>query len=312
MAEPKIEDQGGSSADNSAEENTGGRAFGEVAVREDVVEENVDEKASGSTENEEQEDKSDSTDGKSEDKKTDDVVLTEKGTKLDPDPLSAAHQQLANEKRVRSQMEQVLASPELLAKFMEDQYGIKVPDGSKESTEETPIKEYKAEDFENLDDVAKVVNGLQRNFAEKTKAYETQIKQLNTAVQSLLAGGREQQLAGTMEKDVASLQREPELDPKSSDFIEGLEKDIAEQYHKLDFDENTGRYRGNYSLKEIGDRMIAVARKARAKGSLQAQTIVKNKSEGKVTTSPKVEDDVDEEKSNPADSIAAGISKLFG
>jgi hypothetical protein len=110
---------------------------------------------------------------------------------------------------------------------------------------------------------------------------------------------------------VASLQTEPELNPKSPDFIPGLEEDIAEQYQSLDFDEATGTYRGTHSIKAIGDRLISVARKARQKGSLDAQTIVKKKSEGAVRTSPTVTEDTGADKIAPGDSIAAGISKMF-
>lgn len=316
MAELKNENQAGDGSESTGSE----RSFGEVQEREVPTDESTDAEAS----QEETTDEGESTETGDESGETgesteegDKPTLTEKGTKLDPNPESAAHQLLANEKRVRGQMEQVLANPDLLAKFMEDQYGVKVTlpskDGEKtETTTEDPFsKEYKAEDLENLDDVANVINGIQKTFGEKVKGYETKIQQLETAVSSLLQGGQAQHLATKMSEEVGSLRAEPELDPNSSDFIEGLEQDIAEEYHKLDFDTKTGRYRGNYSLKDVGDRMISVARKASKKGSTRAQTIVKDKTEGKVTTSPKVTDAGGEEDSNPSNSIAAGISKLF-
>src|SRR5690606_18792007 len=43
--------------------------------------------------------------------------LTEKGTKLDPNPLSAAHQELANERRKLAQYQQVLSNPEMLKRY---------------------------------------------------------------------------------------------------------------------------------------------------------------------------------------------------
>ncbi len=314
MAENKIENQG--SGDASVSNESTGRSFGEVVEREDSVANNVvaDQGEETQSDGEQGEAKVEDTESKGDETTNEEEPkLTEKGTKLDPDPLSAAHQQLANEKRIRSQMEQVLANPELLAKFMEDQYGVKVPaSGAKaEETGDNAPKTYKAEDFENLEDVANVVNTLQSSFEQKVQTYETQIKQLNTAVASLLQGGNAERLASKTESDVNGLRSQPELDPKSPEFIDGLESDIAQEYHKLDFDEKTQSYRGNYSIKDIGDRLISVARKARAKGSLQAQTIVKDKSEGKVVTTPKVTDEGTEEKADPASSIAQGINKLF-
>jgi len=47
--------------------------------------------------------------------------LTEKGTKLDSDPLTAAHQELANERKLRGQYETVLKSPELLRRLHKKQ-----------------------------------------------------------------------------------------------------------------------------------------------------------------------------------------------
>jgi hypothetical protein len=318
MAENENNNQG--SGDASISNQPTGRSFGEIVEREDVVANNADENQGDESQTDDKqgepkaqeteanaEAKADETKGEEEPK------LTEKGTKLDPDPLSAAHQQLANEKRIRGQMEQVLASPELLAKFMEEQYGVKVPASTAKAEDkgESAPRTYKAEDFENLEDVANVVNTLQSSFEQKVQTYETQIKQLNTAVQSLLQGGNAERIASKTESDVNGLRSQPELDPKSSDFIDGLESDIAQEYHRLDFDEKTQMYRGNHSIKEIGDRLISIARKARAKGSLQAQTIVKDKSEGKVVTTPKVSDEGDAEKADPASSIAQGINKLF-
>lgn len=289
-----VSDTGSSASDDSS--------FGVVTPREATVDSTIEpEKVATVTEVEAKEEapKEQIQEAPTEEK----VVLTEKGTKLDPNPLSAVHQQLANEKAKARQMEQILTNPDLLAQYMKTRFP--------EPVKEQEVKTYKPEDFQNIDDVAKVVNELQNGFATKSKTYEEKIQQLSTAVQNLLQGGQAARLANTMSEDVASLRSKPELDPKSSDFIEGLEDDIASMYHKLDFDEQTGTFKGNYSLREIGERMISAAQKARKNGSLKAQTIVKDKSEGKIVTSPKVKEETSTDNLSAGDSIAAGISKLF-
>lgn len=299
--------------------NSGG--FGEVTEREtdqstdqstqDVqTEESVDSQETTGTEETEETQTSQGTED-TEAQTDNQTQLTEKGTKLDPNPESAVHQQLANEKRVRSQMEQVLGNPQLLAKYMETQYGIKIPTNEGTQTQETQSKKYTAEDFENIGDVAETVNKIQDEFSNKINSVVEENKNLKKAVSDMVFNGRVTQIAQTMEKDVNTLRNIPELNPSNPAYIEGLEDEIAGMYHQLDFDEQTGMFRGAFSLKEIGDKMISAARKARAKGSLQAQTIVKDKIQGQVRTTSKANDTVDTDKMKPGDSIAAGIAKMF-
>jgi hypothetical protein len=307
MAELNNQDQGGDAAET--------RDFGEViSTVEETTPEETQEKASAeqSTAAETETESSETEKSETEDK----AELSEKGTKLDPNPLSRAHQELANEKRLRTQMEQVLASPKLLAQFMEEQYGIKAPVTTEPKGQDAPqtpdVKEFKAEDLESLDDVAVVLNTLQKGFAEKTQSYESEIKALKSQVEQLTQGGRDLQVANKLAEEVSGLKKEPELDSESPDFVEGLEQKIAEQYYKLDFDVNTGRFRGNYSLDEIARNFLEAVRMGKTKGSIKAQTVVKDKTSGKVVTSPKVDDTGgDEENLSAQASIAQGVSKLF-
>lgn len=249
------------------------------------------------------------TETKVEETKPGESQLTEKGTKLDPNPQSAVHQQLANERKIRQQMETVLKNPELLSRFMKEQYGGKLPVTEQPAT--PAIKEYKAEDFENLEDVAKTINGLQQSFLETKKTYEEKIATLSKTVSELTGNAKQTQVAGTINRDVSELQGIKELDPKSPEFIEGLEEKIVNLYNELDFDEESQTYRGNYSIAKLGKVIVDAARIARSKGSQQAQTVVKDKSEGRVKTSDKVETEVDSSQMSASDSIAAGISKMF-
>lgn len=302
------EAQGGDAQDGS---------FGEVATREDVA--TQDDQGAGTGETQDQGTGADDTGNQGGDgqdaQATDTGVgkpeLTEKGTKLDPNPQSAVHQELANAKRDKANMEAVLGDPEKLARFMEVQYGIKaqVPAKAGEAAPNAP-KVYTAADFETLDNVAEVVNGLQQKFSDELTTVKTENEQLKKQVGGLLMGGRAQQIYTASSEGAAALKSEPELDPKSPSYIPGLEEDIVAEYQKLDFDEVNGTYRGTHTLKEVGDRVIAIARKSRAKGSQDAQTVIKDRSAGKVRTSPGVTEKDGGDTLPPESSIAEGIRKL--
>jgi hypothetical protein len=325
-------DNDGENSEKS-EEQSEERGFGEVAERElpedddeGSKDEQIDEESDDIKENESEQpddqerkegDKGDQKDESQESKQK----LTEKGTKLDPDPKSAVHQQLANQTRIRDQMERVLADPVKIARFVKEQYGIDMPtsrkaegdqgDSKDKQTEVPTTKKWTAKDFESLEDVADKFNQLQEGFSKQLSEKDAKIEKLNKQVAGVLEGGRLGQIADQTESDVRFLRSVPELNPKSPDFIEGLEGKISRQYRKLDFDEKTGQFKGQYSIKEIAEDILDVARDARKSGSKRAQTIVKDKTGGIVKTSPAVDDKADRDTLPPAQSIAAGVAKMF-
>lgn len=319
---------------NSGGESTEDRGFGEVAEREipqdannsedTQDEQQVENKAGESSENgsEQTDNQEGSEDGKQEEGTENDSQepgKTEKGTKIDPNPKSAIHQQFANERRAREQRDQVLGDPKLLARFVKDQYGIDMPiPGAQPQGEQTQTtvpsasKKWTAKDFESLDDVADKFNSLQEQFTTEISKRDEEIKKLNGHLGGLSERGRILGIADTIESDVTSLRSIAELNPKSADFIPGLEDEIGALYHKLDFDENSGMYRGNYSMREIGEAIINTARTAKKAGSKQAQTIVRDKTGGKVRTTPGQTGTVNTDNMSASKSIATGIAKMFG
>jgi hypothetical protein len=308
------------------------RGFGEVEERElpeneteDTQDEQLetDSDESSETESEGADDQQDTEGNEDEGEEEDsqETKLTERGTKLDPNPKSAVHQQLANERRIRGQMEQVLADPQKIAQFVKQQYGIdmnlnrgnqQTDANSNQATDTKPtVKRWTAKDFESLEDVAEKFNGLQEQFESEISKRDGKIEELTRQLGGIQEGGRITQIADNLEKDASTLRSVPELNPKSPDFIEGLEEEIGALYHKLDFDEKTGMYRGNYSLKELGEDIIATARKARKAGSKQAQTIVKDKTGGRIRTGGSTKKGVNTDNLPPGQSIAQGIAKMF-
>lgn len=320
-------------AEDQIDAQTEGRSFGEVVERDDGVDEvenetlettedtvsndtgDSEEQSTDDTGAEETETEEDQ--GEEEDQEIDPVT----GTKLDKNPQSRVHQELANERKLRSQMQQVLASPELMKQFLKEQYNMDVTLGEAKKIAEDAqngegntspeIKEYKAEDFENLEDVASVVNEMQKGFIEKDKAKDAKIEELSQKVDQLLDGGRMQHIASNISQGVDNLRKAKELDPNSPEFVEGLEDQIVQQFEKLDLDPTTGRYRGNYSIEDVGSSIINAVRMGKKAGAQKTQTIVKNKTQGKVVTSPKVDDDGDTDNMDPGTSIAQGIARMM-
>lgn len=300
--------------DTTNEEVQGG--FGELTEREYDESDKpvlVEDKLKSKVEETETETE-DKTEVKEEVKETEDKggeetkeVLTEKGTKLDPNPQSAVHQQLANERREKENMLKLLSDPKLLKEFYEKQYG----QTEEVKTETEEVKEFKAEDFSSIEDVAKTMNEIKRDFDERDKAKEKVITELKQTINSLAGDSFQQKVVSTVEKEVSDLSKMDELNPNSENYIEGLEAEIVKEYQRLDIDEQTGLPRGKHSIAEIGKRFVEIAKTARKAGSLKAQTIVKDKSAGRIKTSTKVNDEPNTDDLQPGDSIALGISKMF-
>ncbi len=316
-------------AEDQVDETVKGRSFGEETEREagDEGNESEVEQETENTETESQDNQEETqgdaneteseeeTEGETEGEKPE---LTEKGTKKDPNPKSAVHQELANEKKVRGQMEQVLGDPELLAKFAEERYGIKLPvKGVETKTEDKTtgdapeLVDYKAEDFENLDDVANKFNNLQKTFIEREKARDAKIEELTKQLGGIADGGKRVAIANNITQGVSSLSKEPELDPKSPDFIPGLDEEIASRFNQLDYDPVSKVFKGQHSIENVGQEILKAVRLGRKSGSLKAQTIVKDKSQGKIKDNVKANDVVDTDKMKPGESIAQGIAKMM-
>lgn len=312
-------------ADDKDSQTEGVSSFGEVTKREEpegepVVTKTVETKepetkVEGTEEVKEEvvDTTKTETENKTEEGKDSETELTDKGTKKDPNPQSALHQELANEKRTRTNYEKVLASPELLKKFLKEQYGIEVPVKAEGATGDkiatTAVEEFKTEDFESLDGVVQGMNKLSKSFGEARTADKTEIAELRTTLQGVLHDGQVTKVSNTIENDVKELRKIPELIVGNPEYIEGLENKISDEYTRLDGN-GKGFYKGEHSLKEVADRFLEVVRSARKVGSQSAQTIVKDKTRGAVKTNTETDNEVDTSALSPGDAIAAGISKM--
>jgi hypothetical protein len=234
--------------------------------------------------------------------------LTDKGTKLDPNPQSAVHQELANERRKIQQYEKVLSDPDMLKRYAKEA-GITLTEAKAEIKEEL----YSADKFKTADDIANALNELKTGFNTKTQTYEEQIKKQEAEIASLRGERTVEKIASTMKSDIDTVREKyPELDPKSPNFNKELEESIGQMYHDLDYDERTGTYKGQVSLARITDSVMKAAGAERKRGSEEAQTNVKERTAGRVVTSSKTtKEDSSENEMSAGAVIAQRMRNLY-
>lgn len=296
------------SYEGSTEVDTGNLPYQEQEDSNEELEVRDDENEGGEVENQPTDGEGEGEDGEQK------PQLTEKGTKLDPNPQSAAYQQLANERRLRTQYEQVLSDPNLLRKFAKEM-GLTVEEAKAEIKDEQK-KLYTPDRFKSAQDLADVLNELQGNFT-KVNETVTQLREENQRLRGELSGingsRHLEHVATTMGNDITTIREQyPQLNPKSPEYDPELEKEVGSFYHELDFDPATGGYRGQYSLAKIAERFMKVRGVGAKKGSQQAQTIVKTRQAGRVVTSSKGGGKDTPTASNPGTSIAQKIAKTLG
>lgn len=245
-----------------------------------------------------------------EDKKP---VLTEKGTKLDPNPQSAVHQQLANARRTIQQYQQVLTNPDYLRRYAKEA-GMTLTEAKAEIKEaqKEEAKAFTPDKFNTAEDIANALNQLDGKYNKTVEELRAENARLQAGLTGFTQGERYKQVANTMQNDVTSVREKyPELNPKDPSYDKELEGSIGDLYHKLDFDPKTGGYKGEHSLAEITETVMGAVVRGRKSGSEQAQTDVRVKKAGKVVTSSKSTSKEVTESKDPGTVIAQRISKAI-
>ena len=235
-------------------------------------------------------------------------VLTDKGTKLDENPQSAVHQQLANAKRQVQQMEKVLRSPELLRNYAK-QNGMTLTEAKADiKDEKEEVKdEFTPDSFKTADDVAKGFNSMNKTI----KGLVIENSRLREGQKGINSSRRLEHIANNMQKDITTVQEKyPELNPTSPEYNKELESSIGELYQQLDYNPATKSFNGKVSITTIANQIMKAAGLAKKQGSLKAQTDVKVKQAGKIT-SGKSKKTGSKESSDPGTSIAQKISKAM-
>lgn len=280
---------------------------------EEMDEESTSEENSENINNSEDESKSEETkevtpETKSE---TDGQKLTDKGTKLDPNPQSAVHQELANAKREAEQYREFMSNPAQVKKYLAD---LEAELGEQTGESKAEIKD-RAEDENLVTDPNKI------ETPEDFKSYVNFLtKDLQKAKQDLLKErdsiryeAQEKAIGERLVSEIDSIQSKYSfLNPKSPDFDPILEKEIADQYEEIDKDPRTGRYLGKVSVAAIAERAIRIRKLGEATGSKTAQTTVLDKRQGAIKTGGAGTTSSDESKMSAAQVIASRMARASG
>jgi hypothetical protein len=213
-------------------------------------------------------------------------------------------------------MERVLGSPELLRKYAEEN-GITLSEAKKELKDEKDeaeevIEEFKPDQLKTAGDVAKALNTIRTSATKEIKALKHENQQLRDQLTGVSSTQRDERIYSTMKDEVAAVQSKySQLNPSSPDFDKELEQEIGSLYEELDYDQKAKKFRGNVSLVKLADRIMKAAGKAGKAASRQAQTDVRVKQRGKVTSGTKLSKSTSDSK-DPGTNIAQKIAKTIG
>lgn len=226
--------------------------------------------------------------------------VTEKGTKLDPDPMSALNQQLANERGYRKQYEDVLNSPEKLADYAKTM-GLELT--KKEIKEIQEDTSFDASKIETVDDLRAFAKNLDSKIEQK-------VKELDKGIAGIKESDRIEAVSSQIKDDISAVREKyPALDPKSESYDKGLDEAVDRVFEMADFDPQTKQFLGKARLTDIADQFMKVRQGGEQTGSKNAQTIVKDRRKGAVVTGGK-DSAPDESNMTPAQIIASRMARM--
>jgi len=252
---------------------------GSIVPDGDAVEESEETEVEESEAEETQPEETEATPETTEETEETKPPLTEEGTKLDPNPLSAAHQQLANAERKLKAYETVLNDPNLYQEFAGKLAG------------KPQVQEITPDSIQTVEDLVQVVNDLRKQASA--------VEEQNRALQGQLGQMTTKQFADNVEKNISQGTKlvqdtYPELRSGDPSYNEHLEKQVSALYHELNYDpqleQQTGgevRYTDRYPLHRVAKTIMDTYNLTKQSASQEAQTVVKQKSMGKVVTSGK-------------------------
>lgn len=278
-------------------------------VQEDVQTEHVNKSEESSSEQEKDsesvktetvaEDKTEDT----EERKEEPNKVTDKGTRLDSDPLSQANQLRANAEAKARQMEDFLNDPKRVKAYLEDL----------EKENKTAIKEelIDPDNLETVDDLKRFAKQLQGQSKQELEAVKREVFGIRD-------GERIRETKNRISSEVKNVQekypvlREFNSDgTKNPEYNEELDTAIGEFYNELDYDAHTKSYRGQHSIAKIADRFMKVRGLGEKNGTVKAQTIIKDKRTGRIITNQQGDSNTasDESKQSASQTIAERMKR---
>ncbi len=200
---------------------------------------------------------------------------TDKGTKLDPNPLSQANQLRANAEARLRQYEQFMSDPGAVKRYLEELEAEKGQSGPADSQPMDPSK------IETVEDLQKYAAYLEGKTTKQIEALRKENQQKDYVAQVKETGTR---IASEIESVQTKYPQLRELNPdgtKNPDFDPELDREIGELYDYLDFDPQSHTYRGRVSFAKVAESFMRMAKRGEASGSRKAQTIVQDRRLGR-------------------------------
>lgn len=266
--------------------------------------------------NQENDTKQETDSGDTEDSKDqDEDGKTEKGTKLDPDPLSQANQLRANAEAKTREYEEFFSDPKKVKSYLEE---LEKESGEDQEEDEDLVTDpSKIETTADMQSYAKFLKKEQDKALNEMRKSNEQREQKERTLATVSRVGSQ---IGQVKQKYPELR---ELNPdgsKNPDFDPELEAELGALIEDVDFDPNIvnpdgskGNFRGAVDYVKLADRFMKAAKRGQAQGSKKAQTIVKDKSGGRIKGGGSAgEGQPDESSMTASQVIAARMARARG
>lgn len=269
-----------------------------------------DDDQSGGNEGDDQNNDGEGEEGDDEGDQGGKPKVTDKGTKLDDNPMSALNQQLANANRKVGGYEQLLSNPVQLEAYLNDLKGKN--GGNEKKEDEIDIASLDPSKLETVEDVQEFAAKLQKGFMQKMNKIEGNLNQ-GAKTQQIKELG--QKIENEISEVMSSVPELRETNPdgsKNPSFDPKLDKFIGDLYESIDLDKKSGMFKGSVSFKYLANAVMAAVKYGESRSVKKAATTIIDKTHGRVITNQGGNSgvQVDESKMSAAGTIASRISRV--
>lgn len=242
---------------------------------QDINNQDEDESGAGNGEGDGSSDEDENGDGGELPKKTD------KGTKLDPNPMSALNQEYKNALSKVGRYEAVLNNPVMLRQYLAELEGEKGGNNNG-GEEEIDISKLDTSKLETVEDIQEYAAKLQKGFQQKIAKIESQFTQGAQTQQIKDLGTKISNEVTEVQNQIPELRelnadgsKNPSFDPKLDDFIGSL-------YEEFDLDPKTKFFRGQIGFKRLATAIMSAVKYGETRASKKAGTVIVDKTHGRI------------------------------
>lgn len=279
---------------------------GENSYQEPTEDQETQEESSEQVEN----DSSENSSSQTESEEGSQPEKTEKGTRLANDPLQQANQLRANAEREVREYRQFLNDPLAVKQYLAE---LEKERGGTETVEQDQEGTIDPDKIETVDDLKAYAKQLKREQEQVLKEVRGQVNGFTERQQEVAKVNKISSGIASVQQKYSALREfnadgtpNPEFDPE-------LEAEFGQLYEELDYDAQRGTFHGKVDIERLADRFMKAAKRGESQGSKRAQTIVKDKRNGRVISgSGSQSSGTDESNMSAAQVIASRINRAKG